>query len=193
MKKQSLNKSPKKNTFSFLILLISIIIASFILFVPKISSILIPQKRTEILQNFISDTHKKKDIDLQLYWKFREFYSPGSFIYQPEGLDNPDLQLITIARILSKDFKPILMFHSSRIDSIGGYTSTSALNQDSITAQNKILLHTPTLYLSSLPNNGYLLIFLKPVEKVKKANGFIPTIETKKEKDYWLEISKIKK
>lgn len=193
MEKQSLNQSLVKNNTLFLILLISIIIISFILFVPKISTTIIPQKSSDILRNFITDTHNRKDIDLQRYWELREFYSPGSFMYQPNGLPIPNLQLLTIARAHTEEFKPVLSFQSPLTQSLGGYTSTNRLKQNTSIVQNKILLHTSTLNLSSYPNNEYLLIFLKPIDGVKKANGFIPTTKSKEKMDYWLEITKITK
>lgn len=192
MQKQTAIQALLKNDLFLLFVILITILTSFILFVPKVSSILIPQKRAALLQNFINDMQKKQDIDLRQYWEFREFYSPGSFNYEKNGLFNKnDMRIMSL---ISQDpsVTPKLLFSSERVTSIGGRTKVKKLSAKN--SYPNILLQTSSLVLSENETTIFL-IFLKPVSEVKKANGFLQYEQTHDEKqgDLWLEITTIQK
>ena len=135
---------------------------------------------------------KKQDIDLRQYWEFREFYSPGSFNYEKNGLFNKnDMRIMSL---ISQDpsVTPKLLFSSERVTSIGGRTKVKKLSAKN--SYPNILLQTSSLVLSENETTIFL-IFLKPVSEVKKANGFLQYEQTHDEKqgDLWLEITTIQK
>lgn len=192
MQKQTAIQALLKNDLFLLFVILITILTSFILFVAKVSSILIPQKRAALLQNFINDMQKKQDIDLRQYWEFREFYSPGSFNYEKNGLFNKnDMRIMSL---ISQDpsVTPKLLFSSERVTSIGGRTKVKKLSAKN--SYPNILLQTSSLVLSENETTIFL-IFLKPVSEVKKANGFLQYEQTHDEKqgDLWLEITTIQK
>ena len=76
------------NSFLPLLLLISIIIA--FIFLQPTSAAHFPFNQQNEWNTFLKDTQATKRLDTQAFWKFREFYSPGSFHFKAEGipLDN---------------------------------------------------------------------------------------------------------
>lgn len=191
MKKQTTIHVFFRNDLVFFLLLGLLLFLCFILLVPKVASTIFPQKRAELLQKFISETTKNNDIDLPVYAQFREFYSPGSFIYKKSGLSNQN-QAIQIFNKLDPQATAQLLFSSQLLTSVGGRTKNTsfiALNKQN----GKILVHTSSL---EMIENGQTisLLFLKPVAQVKTANGFLQNEPVSDEKygDMWLEMTTIK-
>src|SRR5262245_39903627 len=135
----------KKQTIFFLLLALFISTA-FVLLVPKVTSTIFPQKRAEMLQNFLDQTKTNQDMNLQSYWQLREFYFPGSFVYEKSGLakQNPEITMFTN---LDHNAIPQLLFVSAKVISVGGRTKSKQF-PNIVTLPNRIILQTPSVIIS---------------------------------------------
>ncbi|MDP2649550.1 MAG: hypothetical protein Q8P10_01775 [bacterium] len=191
-----------KNDFSFFILTLIIIIGLFLFLSPKISSQLFPLKRQAILNDFINSTKQKGSIDPQEYWKFRDFYSPGYFIFSRSGIEET-LALQTKEKIgIKYNEKNIdlifLDFSSPLVNSLDMLTTSAELNeiidQEQLQAKNIIFMNTNSLIYEENPRI-IKIVFLLDNNDMKKANGFFDYGEKDKklvENKNWLNITTIK-
>jgi hypothetical protein len=174
-----------------LIVIFCIIVVCFLLLQPKISSLLFPIKQQYMLNTFVNSVKQDKTLNLQKYWEFREFYSPGSFVYEKNGLVTKQNAAINEFVALDKKATPQLLFSSAKVVSVGGRTKNNTLPMIN-TWQHNIILHTSSELL--LENNGSLsLYFLKPISEVAKANGFLQNQPFADPKGtLWFEVTTIK-
>ncbi len=164
----------------------------FLFLEPKIAARIIPYESQRLLTQFISSTERQKKINSRDFWRFREFYSPGSYVYNPNGVATPP---ILVKRIASLPFTPSLSFTSPRLSSVGGHTPIDSLpKQLQLPAPSQeILLSTSTIFLAKEPDNAYLLLFIKPISEIKKANGFLQHESSADDKtgNFWLDVTLI--
>ncbi len=191
----------KDRQILFFLSILLIVSLCFILLVPKVSSRVFPQKREQILNNFISQTVKEGKIDPQKYWEFREFYSPGYFDFSEKGIDMSDLkdELSDLSRSADMIDLYFLGFHSKNLISLDGLTEEASLNKvfDNRKLSVKEVLfenHNAIIYKDT--NGQIYIVFLLPISEMKKANGFFDY--NKKElkfldKKHWYNITKLKK
>lgn len=191
----------KDRQILFFLSILLIISLCFILLVPKVASRVFPQKREQILNNFISQTVKEGKIDPQKYWEFREFYSPGYFDFSEKGIDMSNLKdgLSDLSRSADMIDLYFLGFHSKNLISLDGLTEEASLNKvfDNRKLSVKEVLfenHNAIIYKDT--NGQTYIVFLLPISEMKKANGFFDY--NKKElkfldKKHWYNITKLKK
>ncbi len=195
-----IKKTKNKSIFFLNILLVIIILFSgFSILTPKISSRLYAQKREILLNDFLSNLKKDGKIDGQKYWQFREFYSPGSFIFNRKGLSDKDLDE-TFAKLgVSKSFFAqdlfFLKYDSRRVSSIDMLSHDSILKSTSemVTGEEDGIVQSGKNYLLiERSEQNYLLFFILPESDMKKSNGFFDYVEKDKELvkgKYWKNIS----
>jgi hypothetical protein len=150
----------------------------FILLTPKIHRTLYPHSGNQSLQEFQEIIIKTGNIDPQTYWRFREFYSPGVYSINKNGLTKQSIQ---------EFFKPLppglhiqpelffLSFHSPRLKSLDGLTtktSMSDLIQIQDLEKSHILKETDKELLYQLNSNTVVLVTLFSPEEMRKTNGF---------------------
>lgn len=157
-----------------------LIIVLFLLLSPKISSEVFSFKRHTVLNEFINSTKANGRIDPQAYWKFREFYSPGSFIFSKNTID-----------------KPFLTFSSSLLESTDILTEYSSLNEATKTSvlKENIIFKGENSLIYKQDKNIIKIVFLLSNDEMRKANGFFDYNDKDKkitENKKWLNITTVK-
>jgi hypothetical protein len=182
--------------FLFFLSAFFIISLSFIFFVPKVSSRIIPFRQEATLQSFLQKTITSEKINGQEYWKFREFYSPGHFDFNEKGLDGKDVA-ITLKELgaNSSDDRFFLKFNSSDLVSLDGVSQKDSIKQAIGDIKGNVLIDKDDLLIIE-QGDAVLIAFILPYSEMIKANGFLDY--NKKELDYlketnWLNITRIRK
>lgn len=180
----------KNNSFLVLLLIVSIITITFI-FHPTVRSFWDGYYRQQQFNQFLKQTVLNDYLDPQEYWEFRERFSPGSFSINPEFIDL--FQTYRIVNLNSKGVSEIIYFnsqHSSSIDSISQEyialdSFKSSVNVDMILFEKD----TSIIYTQkNMPNKVYVW-FIKPIDEMKKANGFFDYTSSEMEllnNSYWV-------
>lgn len=199
-KTQKLGKE-KDTSLLFFAFAAVIILVSYLLLSPRVSSMLFPFRRTIVWNNFLSEAKSSNSIDPQKYWEFREFYSPGYFDLKTTGLDKDTVQE-TIKELgvpinQRAITLPFAKFTSSRITSLDSLTTETSLHavlQKDI-PQSQVLMRNATsiIYTDGLTTK---IIFVIPESEMKKAVGFFDY--EGKDKDltngkHWVNITSVKR
>lgn len=182
-------------------LLVLVIVISFILLQPKLSSVLFPQKRADILNTFLTTTKEKKGVDARSFWYFREFYYPGSFSLNKTGFDPAEYRpfLNSVEIDINSDTQPnvFLIYNSDKISSIEMIVNNGVLDKimTRVGGSNAEVIHQDDTSIIERGPNSILVIFSKPTSEMIKANGYFdfknPRDRVIIENKYWLSISKI--
>lgn len=199
--KPKMSKS-KETRVLFIILSIGLIF-SFFLFQPKLSSKLFPIKRIYMWKVFINKVNSDKKIDPQEYWKFREFYSPGYFLFKREGLNKQlvtdNIRLIYSNLNTTYIYRPFLKYNSPLLSSLDMLVNsnkiTDFINFHKIPGR-KILYKDGHSIIYALGDSNIKIIFLLPLAQMQKVVGLFDYRDQDKElvkKNYsWLNITDIK-
>lgn len=185
------------NDAIFFSLLAIVILVCFLVFTPKVSSYLFPQKRVLLWQNFLTDVKKQNQINPQKYWEFREFYSPGYFEFSRNGFSNnqtqKSLQQIGIP-LTNETILPVLAFQSPYLQSLDLLTPTGTLSSYVTIPAKQLIFQNKSSLIYEQDAKTVNIVFLFPESEMKKANGFFDYAEKDKEfvkGKYWLNITKI--
>ncbi len=173
------------------------LIVSFLVLVPKVSSSLFPFKRTLVWNEFIESVKTSNKIDEQVYWKFREFYSPGYFNFNAQGLDAK--QLSQAREVVGPETKfatgssAILFFTSQRLYSIDYLTDMSTLPQEYLSEKDgREIVFKDQRGIIYKERETYTIIFIKNLSEMRKANGYFEYDGRDKslvENKHWLNIT----
>lgn len=127
-------------------------------------------------------------VDGKKFWEFREFYSPGSFVFKKEGLSGKEITdsiySDEIAQLNLKEEYFFLQYKSEKIESIEGLTSINSierlLNKYSF-FKKRIINRGSNFVLIDRSNKRYILLALLKNDEMKKSNGFFDYTEEDKE------------
>lgn len=191
-----------KGNFSFLIITSIIIVGLFIFLSPKLSSQIFPFKRYAILREFIEKTKKEGHVDPQEYWKFREFYSPGHFIFSRGGISKNVALKASKEMGINLDEKNIqltfMTFSSKHLMSLDMLTAKTELNEVAYLSElykNNILFQNKNSLIYQETPSIIKVIFLLSADDMEKANGFFMYDDGDKDllrNKNWLNITLIK-
>lgn len=168
----------KKQSYLSLFLFASIIIL-FLFLSPKVSSFLFPFRRNQLWKTFLNNTKSHQVISSKEFWEFRDFYYPGSLVFNVKKLSQKEtadaFSTLKISVLPDQYFYPFLYFSSNKIHSLESLVKVSSINNillpQAIPSNSTIILRdTSTLFYIS--NNTATLIFIKPVEEMITANGY---------------------
>lgn len=179
----------------FFFALFAILVLSFVLLEPKVSALIFPLKRQLVFQNFIKGVKRNGKIDPQEYWQFREFYSPGYFLFNRNGLSAKDIgNFEQNAGVEKGKLIPFLLFTSTHLKSIDALTTDNVFFKNlKIPSGSEIIFQTSGQQIYK--NNGrYTILFELRVSDMKRANGFFDYTGTDKklvEGKYWVNITLI--
>ncbi len=183
------------------IFLIFTLIASSLTFVPAISTLTLPFTREKLFREFVNEIKNIDYLNAQTYWKFREFYSPGSLIFSKRGISSDlisnTLAIINIPISLSTMHNAFLVYKSPKLVSIDFLVEEHDLSQiinDEL--NSKTILYSNSNTVLYQENNFYKLIFLKPQQEMKRTVGFFDYDKADREftdKKYWLNLTRIEK
>jgi hypothetical protein len=167
-----------------------------LILIPRLLVFIAPSVETGRLNSFIKQTTETGKVDAQSYWHFREFYSPGSLIYQKSGLPKDSL-----SNILSQiDFKaaiPFLSYSSPKLKSVDLLIPQESQRAFLLTIPTKrtILLKKEDVLLSE-DDHTYLLVFTASKDKMKTTIPFFDYEGSDKEllnDKEWVNITLIQK
>lgn len=190
-----------KSTPGFLIILFIFILILFIVFSPKVSSLLFPLKRQAILNDFINKTKTNGSINAQEYWQFREFYSPGYFTFAKIGISK-SLSENAVSRIgIEYNKKEIELtysfFSSQRLNSLDMLTKQSSLNmlidQKQFQKDKIVFINRNSIIYQESPKI-IKIVFLLNNNDMQKANGFFDYQDKDKkitQGENWLNITSV--
>lgn len=186
---------------SFLAGLFIILIGGFILLHPKVTMMLVAAQRSSRYTNFASAIEKDNNIDGKKFWEFREFYSPGSFVFRKTGVDRHEvdrvLKEMNVRIYPDRDIFPYQLYYSPHITSIESLVTTATISAfmkiPSITYN--CYVKTQTQFMCQSQRN-VLIGFIKPLDEMKKTNGFYDYARDDVRKivkdKMWLDITQIK-
>ena len=182
----------------YLVVLVSFTLA---LLFPRALSSLVPQQRFTTWSNFENKIVSQKKINAQDYWKFREFYNVGNFRFMENGFDSKTTDELLLKMSVSTELGslklPFLIYDSPKFRSLDSIVSTSTLENIINTRSVQLVTKYKEDNLLIIKNNNiYLLMFILPVDEMKKVNSYFDynksDIEKKLAGKYWLNISEIK-
>ncbi len=197
-KTQNSNENTHSNELYFILILVIITLATFITLTPKISSSLFPQKREMILNTFISKTQQTRNLDERNFWEFREFYSPGYFDFNKNGLNSEKVaeaekkMKITFSEKATRSAH--LHFNSKLVESIDYLTQTGQLSDIVDFPSDKVIFQNNESIIYENADETLIVIFVKPLDEMRRANGYFEYEGKDKElvqDKYWLNITKI--
>ena len=191
-----------RSDLSFFALILITIISLFTFLSPKISSQVFPFKRQAILNEFINATKQRGSIDPQEYWQFREFYSPGYFIFSRTGIEKSSVQQSNEKIGIKYDEKQLsltfLVFSSPLANSLDILTTESDLNKivdlKQFSKENFIFADKNSLIYRE-DSRTIKIIFLMDNSKMRIANGYFDYGEKDKllvENKNWFNVTVIK-
>lgn len=199
-KKQSISNITISEPIFFVILL-AIIILSFLLLVPKVAARLFPFKRQMVWNSFISGAAGSQTISPQSFWEFREFYSPGYYQFDRNGLAPTHILSIETKLGISINQKNIdrvfLTFTSPYLTSIEALTTTNKIGEiiNISSLDEKELLLSRNNEIIYKDSNGIVhIVFLKSIDEMKTANGFFDYNDRDQsivKSKYWLDDTAI--
>ena len=156
---------------------------------PRLLNQLVPWAQSYKVDSFFKESIREQSVSREKLWEFRDKNNIGNFTQDPKILlAHPLLQRVTV-----KDFIPQLAYNSESVQSLGGQTALSELPITTSIPKSALLIMTSSVKLFASGSNEYILLTLTPLQEEKKINGFIQKIKLVDNKNYWLEISKIKK
>lgn len=137
-------------TVIFYIITVLILFITFFAFQPKILSLVLGFRQQELLNSFIDDTKKNGKVDVQEFWKLREFYCPASFSFARGG---SPFATYSCRWLLSKDY----------------LVTTDVLNTP---AEATNIIAKRNNYLIYKKNNDLIITFIASNAQMKQAVGF---------------------
>ena len=174
--------------------------ASFLIFLfvtlqPQLASQFFPRRRERLKAEFIHQVQRDHYLHPQLFWQFREFYSPGFVRF--------DEKLADVAGILRLPRYPftqprtiLLHFSSPHIESWDSAVSTAQAERYLKPLSGTGEMGAPIVYyqdemtrIFSADGKTLQIIFLKPLAEMMIANGFFDYTEYEREAFnhmYWL-------
>ena len=169
----------EKNDLIFYIALLVLVVGTFVLFTPKVASMLFPFKRQMVLHDFLNKVQKSQTIPAQDFWKFREFYSPGSYVFADTGLSANQIasaeKITGVSLSASMVDRIFLTFSSPHAISIEALVVTPNLAQvvDLNTLDKKQVLFSRSNELVYKDSKGFIhILFVKSETQMQSANGF---------------------
>lgn len=190
------------NNNSLTIAVLLLIIIAFITLQPTSASTLQLNNREAKWNTFVKHIDGSR-MDTKLFWQTREFYSPGSFVYNKNGLPAVNQEyLLREAGMGSPRIKGQLLVleytapHYRSFESlIPNEIATEVLKQISVlSAQPNMISKGENFVLVKSKKNKTILIFLATYDEMKKANGFFKYEEDDKDLvkgKSWLNVSEI--
>lgn len=187
----------KKQIFSYTGLG-SLLIILFLLLEPKIIARMSSHYRQIILNHFIQSLQTKHTLDAQKFWEFREFYSPGYFIFRQNGLGSEANRSLANNGISLNTANSTIVFSrysSQQLTSSDSLISNSSLDTILSSSLSSKIISKGSNYILYQENLHILtLVFLMPTIEMEKANGFFDSQEIDKSflnGKYWLDITTI--
>ena len=176
------------------------VVGLFVVLSPKVSSLLLPFKRQVILNDFINKTKMAGVINSTDYWQFREFYSPGYFIYSKNGIEQSVLK--SVIKKIGIDYpqktidSSFLFFSSPWLNSLDMLTKQVKLDKvidlRRISKESIIFVGKNCLIYRSDPSTIKIVFLLRSAD-MQKVSGISDYQDPQSMKgENWLNITSLK-
>jgi hypothetical protein len=177
----------------FWVILLSIVIAEYLLFSPHIASLLFPSQKQARWQQLEQNIVKTGTVNARDFWQLREFYDNGNFTFNKTGVPilNNFLSQTIDYKILTD--LPFLTYTSHDFKSMDFLITGNNMNRFvTIPRDVQVLVHKKNLILYKKGKEAYLL-FTMPTSEMVKANGFLEAKRDEKilKDKYWMDMSMI--
>lgn len=161
------------------ILLSLIVIILFMVLSPKLSTRLFSQIRNHAWKNFLNQCIESQKINAKNFWGFREFYYPGTIIFNVRKL--PDTTVNAAISLLKMNFSPdsyhypFLYFNSDKIRSLESLTKTDQIGE---IIENQVIPSGAQIVIRDKSTLFYIfeykatIIFTKTIDEMITANGY---------------------
>lgn len=189
-----------KSDIGFYSSVLIIIVFLFCILNPKISNQIFSFKRNSTLNNFINITKSKGAIDSQEYWEFREFYSPGYFVFSNSVINKTLLDKAKAIIGLKYNEKNVslvfLIFSSPNLNSIDMLTKQTDLTKMFNKPQNiNVIFINKNCLIYKADSTTIKIVFLLSNADMRRANGFFDYQDKDKkitEGENWFNITSLK-
>jgi len=156
---------------------------------PRLLNQLVPWVQHYKTDSFFKESIHSQQVSREKFLEFRDRNNIGNFTQDSKILlSNSLLQTVSV-----NEFIPLLAYNSNSIQSLGGQTAMSRLPIPTAIPGKTPIIMTTSVQLFANSTNEYILITLTPLQEEKRINGFIQKIQLVENKNYWLEISRIKR
>lgn len=149
-------------------------------------------------QEYKKSLERDLTVEPQQFWEIREFYGKGDILFSKDSLDKDKVRsALHNIGISLKDpaAKPFMLYVSPRWITIDSFVSSTDIIKLVDLQDQKITKGTTTnIYIDDQDNKKIVLLFVKPISELEKANGYFDYKQWDKEllKDkYWLSASVI--
>ncbi len=142
-----------------------LIIVLLLLLQPKISSGLFPSVRQARYLQFVQDVRGKGEIDPKVFWQFRDFYGPGSFVLERSSFGS------TKAGYKGLTFSKFSSSHLTSSDSLVSQPSLKSILNISSVPTDKAILQGKNFLLYQIDPKTVNLIFLLPSSDLIEVTG----------------------
>jgi len=189
----------KKNYFSYFILFF-LTLTLFIFLTPKLSIKILPFLKEKKLKQFETYLKNTAEFNPQIFWQFREFFCPGYFEIDKNGieLDKNELKSLDFLDNLKSNLV-FAKYQCNYLKSYEGLTKENKLEsflKDDFKEKFTIIKEAKNfIYFKDIKNQQIYLIFLLPSQKMKKTVGFFDYAEKDKklvDDKNWINITIIK-
>ncbi len=157
------------------IVLLSSVIVLFLVGQPKVASFLFAPIRQAVWNGFADRAQKTQTLDAQDFWKMREFYSPGSFVFRKSGLPPAEAagRLQEMGLSLAAHWYPFLTYSSPRVRSIEGLVDDPKISHIvSLPRLSRCIIQRTDTVFCETAQGEHTIIFVKPLEEMKTADAF---------------------
>lgn len=168
--------SQRRQVVTFFSLIILIIL--FFLFSPFAKTFVFPSLFNKKLSSFIYKTNTERIINVQSFWKLREFASPGNFVFQRERIGEQSTQNYLHQMSLSlatENLYPFALFTSKNWQSIEFLTTETDFSFFTHTLKNEcetMLYKSKNEMICTRADQTKLIAFLKSQEEMAKVDPF---------------------
>ena len=161
---------------------------------------LLAAQRRSAFEHFASSAEHQKNIDGKRFWEFREFYSPGSFVFRKTGVDRYEidrlLKKMNIRIYPDSNLFPYQIYYSPRITSIESLVTTATISAFMKIPSTRSYCYIKTSSQFMCQSERMVTIaFIKPLDEMKKTNGFYDYARDDVRKivknKMWLDITQI--
>jgi hypothetical protein len=190
-------------TYAFYFLIFILISALFILFQPSILSSWSTQNQEQRWQVFVQHLQTQKRMDTKAFWEMREFYSPGSFMFNRQGFPHDQqselFTSLNLPTTLDQESRIVLHYEAPRFISFESLVSTKsavAFSDAKATLMSRypVTVQGDNYVIVKKDKETSIILFLANVNEMERANGFFDY----KDKDLqllkhvlWLDISEV--
>jgi hypothetical protein len=175
-------------------------ICSYLFLQPHIAGMLFSASRESQWNTFLEKTVAQKRIEPKEYWKLREFYNGGHFVFRLEGLGPQHTREFTHSGVIKINASFVerifLRRYSERLNSIDGLAFSknfANLYTEIDKKAYKTVFETSDSFILEEKKNTFVVFFVKDIAEMREANGYINYIDYREflSDKFWVSFTRI--